>query len=178
MKQILILLLWLPLFVACKKNELNALPPATQVGANTFGCLVNGKAWVPSGKGLFSDKPLEGGYEDTPRLRNCVWIQVTNKDGTRLDIFLREVNSIGEYTLKEDISAIYPTSINPSNYAYYYDGTGGFITTATHTGKVAITKADTVGKTVSGTFEFTGYNPKTRQTVSVTQGRFDVNHLK
>ena len=100
MKAILMILLWLPMLAACKKNELNALPPATQVGANTFGCLVDGKAWVPSGKGLFSDKPLEGGYEDTPRLRNCVWIQVTNKDGTRLDIFLREVNSIGEYTLK------------------------------------------------------------------------------
>ena len=178
MKQILILLLWLPLAVGCKKNELNALPPATQTGANTFGCLVNGKAWVPGGKKLFNDKPLEGAYIDTPFQQDCLWIQAVNKDGTGFNIFLKKVISIGEYPLDINIVAVYPTSINPSNYAYYYDGTGGFITTATHTGKVAITKADTVGKTVSGTFEFTGYNPKTRQTVSVTQGRFDVNHLK
>ena len=39
------------IFTACKKvkeppTELSKLPPATQTGANTFGCLVNGKAWV------------------------------------------------------------------------------------------------------------------------------------
>lgn len=28
------------------KTELEKLPPATQEGKNTFGCLVNGKAWV------------------------------------------------------------------------------------------------------------------------------------
>lgn len=36
----------------CKKNklsELDKLPPATQTGANTFGCLVNGKAYLPGG---------------------------------------------------------------------------------------------------------------------------------
>ena len=39
----------------CKKettleNELAKLPPATQTGANTFGCLLNGKAWVAQNK--------------------------------------------------------------------------------------------------------------------------------
>jgi len=28
---------------------LEQLPPATQTGANTFGCLLNGEAWTPSG---------------------------------------------------------------------------------------------------------------------------------
>ncbi len=28
------------------KTELEKLPPATQQGKSTFGCLVNGKAWV------------------------------------------------------------------------------------------------------------------------------------
>ncbi len=39
------------IFASCKKestpqDELSKLPPATQTGANTFSCLVNGKAWV------------------------------------------------------------------------------------------------------------------------------------
>ncbi|HZF64949.1 MAG TPA: hypothetical protein VEZ55_10700 [Chitinophagaceae bacterium] len=39
------------LFIGCKKEEetnpeLLKLPPATQTGANTCGCLINGKAWV------------------------------------------------------------------------------------------------------------------------------------
>ena len=38
-------------FAQCKKTkieptELSKLPAATQIGANTFGCLVNGKAWI------------------------------------------------------------------------------------------------------------------------------------
>ena len=35
----------------CKKNDptpLAQLPPATQTGANTFGCLVNGQVWLPN----------------------------------------------------------------------------------------------------------------------------------
>ena len=31
------------------KTELEKLPPATQEGKDTFGCLVNGKAWVTQG---------------------------------------------------------------------------------------------------------------------------------
>ncbi|MEO7801559.1 MAG: hypothetical protein ABIR81_06155 [Ginsengibacter sp.] len=38
---------------SCKKNNTptdeDQLPPATQTGANTFGCLINGKVWLPKG---------------------------------------------------------------------------------------------------------------------------------
>ncbi len=38
----------------CKKDSTNTtdvpgLPPATQIGANTFGFLLNGQPWVPKG---------------------------------------------------------------------------------------------------------------------------------
>jgi hypothetical protein len=39
----------------CKKNNnsnnspIDQLPPATQIGANTFGCLINGQAFTPGG---------------------------------------------------------------------------------------------------------------------------------
>ena len=34
---------------SCKKDNISKLPPPTQTGENTFGCLVNGKAFVPKG---------------------------------------------------------------------------------------------------------------------------------
>lgn len=44
------------LTISCTKDNnlsdtdnIPGLPPVTQIGANTFGCLVNGKPWVPSG---------------------------------------------------------------------------------------------------------------------------------
>ena len=47
---------YLPLLAAllglsqCTKDDPEAgLPSATQTGANTFGCLVNGQVWTPKG---------------------------------------------------------------------------------------------------------------------------------
>ena len=57
----------------CKKNDPNPvdqLPPATQTGANTFGCLVNGQPWLPQGYNDTSnysisyDSGLNGGVFD------------------------------------------------------------------------------------------------------------------
>ena len=42
-------------FSQCKKkstNPIDELPPETQTGANTFGCLVDGKAFKPAGNGF------------------------------------------------------------------------------------------------------------------------------
>ncbi|MEO6837649.1 MAG: hypothetical protein ABI185_04635 [Ginsengibacter sp.] len=40
----------------CKKdkpiNPVDQLPPATQSGANTFGCLIDGKVFLPKGPSL------------------------------------------------------------------------------------------------------------------------------
>ena len=49
----LIIFLSLAFTMCCKKTdsldaELAKLPPITQTGANTFGCLVNGKAVTPN----------------------------------------------------------------------------------------------------------------------------------
>ncbi|MFD1553252.1 hypothetical protein DNU06_17485 [Putridiphycobacter roseus] len=56
-----------------KPNEpltpLEQLPEATQTGANTFGCLVDGEVYIP--KGNFSYKAIEKQryYEDNGTLR-------------------------------------------------------------------------------------------------------------
>jgi hypothetical protein len=34
---------------SCKKNNGSSLPPATQTGAHTFGCLINGQVFTPGG---------------------------------------------------------------------------------------------------------------------------------
>ena len=60
----LLLLALCSIFASCKKDKITnsqlaeseKLPPITQTGANTFGCLVNGIAWLPNGT-----KPQSGG---------------------------------------------------------------------------------------------------------------------
>lgn len=50
----------------CKKtvDELSKLPPITQEGKNTFGCLVNGKAWTPENGELIIATPSVRFYYD------------------------------------------------------------------------------------------------------------------
>ncbi|SFF55548.1 hypothetical protein [Thermoflexibacter ruber] len=45
-KMFLLLSILLTLY-GCEKKDLTELPPATQEGKNTFGCLINGKLFVP-----------------------------------------------------------------------------------------------------------------------------------
>ena len=53
-------------FEGCKKhtnsgNPIDQLPPETQTGANTFGCLINGEVFLPKGR-LLSDSILKCAY--------------------------------------------------------------------------------------------------------------------
>jgi hypothetical protein len=47
--KISVIFLFMSLIVAgsCEKDEEPQLPPITQTGAGTFGCLVNGDIWLP-----------------------------------------------------------------------------------------------------------------------------------
>jgi hypothetical protein len=56
MKTKILLFIALTLVLGCcsdddskSASEIDKLPPATQTGANTAGCLVNGKAFLPKG---------------------------------------------------------------------------------------------------------------------------------
>ena len=181
MRVTLLLMLSIFLFSSCKKNEMDALPPATHVGNNTFGCLINGVAWVPNGSGGFSpDKAVDGGFQgnyNDPNQRWNVWITTARNDGSYMDIYLHNVYKPGEYLLHFD-TAVRPTILFPQNYIYYYDRNSNYITSSQYTGKVTITEADTLSPgIISGTFEFTGYDAASKKTISVTNGRFDT-HIK
>jgi len=178
MKYSLIIIFCLFLF-NCKKKEIDALPPITQNGANTFGCLVNGSAWVStgkpsslSGKGM---KTIEGGYQydfksDTIRRNVVLW--ATRNDGTTLIIFIRKVYKPGIYSFTQS-NGTWPSSSVPLSYASFSDKSGLYITDVYHKGTLVITKADTINDTIAGTFAFEGYNYDTKQTISITNGRFD-----
>ena len=160
---------------SCKK-EVSELPPATQTGANTFGCKLNGDFWVPAGFGIMPTAPiLEARFVGTD-----VYINARNFSSSptesEFEIFIKDLAGNGNYIL----SAIpaYPTNLE-SSYAYYvhrrFNPDNEWITTSPYTGTVTITKVDTINHFVSGTFQFQAINTyNTPQPLSVTEGRFDV----
>ncbi|MDJ1497667.1 DUF6252 family protein, partial [Cytophagaceae bacterium DM2B3-1] len=69
-------------------------------------------------------------------------------------------------------------TLNPLNYAAYFPGNGkAYVTTPEYQGTVTITRADTVNYIISGRFEFTVYDPESKHTIHITDGRFDINSV-
>jgi len=136
------------------KTELEKLPPATQEGKDTFGCLVNGKAWVPK-------SPLDAGpdfWRD--------WIYITanlhvggQKQQIWFDIFDPE-QGLKTYELSAELERRV-TFYNRATSCDY----------KTISGKLTVTSLN--AKSFSGTFEFTAISSICKDTLRVTHGRFD-----
>jgi hypothetical protein len=145
------------------------LPPITQEGKNTFGCLVNGKVWLPKGNNetsnldLSYDPLFNKGTFDLRTYRypdDSNWNQYFN-------LFSDSISSVGNYPL-----------LKKSNQALYYSDSKGcnFSTTdksVTWEGQLIISKFDLSRQIIAGTFEFKIYKPDC-DTIKVTQGRFDL----
>ena len=186
MKKLLLLFAVLAFFVSCNKDddptpepqisEIDKLPPATQTGVNKVGCLVNGKAFLPSGTrpGSGNPNPYCAYYHDNFVLSFSI---VKSENNTSMlgsetiaiyskDVVLEEGNT---YILKKgntNHSAIYThynNIVNPDSYE----------TNENYTGELHITKLDKTNNIISGTFWFNAVNEQGKK-VEVREGRFDM----
>ncbi len=164
----------------CKKDTPEAsLPAATQVGANTGGCLINGQPFVATGWGgsLLSNPipALSGGfYEDS--LYYLTLAGVTSRGNTHVYLFFRNQIS-GTYLFNQKTSILdraglrYTLSYGACDFA---DGNELYITDAQHIGQIILAQANTKNGISAGTFEFTAVsqlNPT--KIITITDGRFD-----
>lgn len=174
---------FLILFSSCKKS----LPEATQTGANTFGCFVNGKRWIPNGShGLFVSIPALWGGLERDRQGQFYFALSARKDPSVMskedesydDIYLEASAPLhlGEY--------IYNSNCNNCSWYCLYDrlrikvaGIYGdcYSTDSNHVGKINFTRIDTTLGIVSGTFEFRATS-SSNKIISVTNGRFDIQN--
>lgn len=167
---------------SCKKDAPDAgLPPATQVGANTAGCLINGQTFVPKAYGgspLSSPIPaLEGGFYFDSLYYLSLNGQL-NGQGISVTLFLRRPKS-GVFLLNRN-TQFYPqgVSLYVLNHATYrISGAAGgetYVTNARHTGRVEFTKADKPSGLSAGTFSFSAVSNKdSTKTITIENGRFD-----
>ncbi|MBI5858029.1 MAG: hypothetical protein HZB42_10340 [Sphingobacteriales bacterium] len=173
MKNILSLAVLALFFVSCKKN-VDELPPATQTGANTFGAKVNGNFWVPQGFGSFpANDILEArmsGHDITINARNFS----SSPNETEFQLTIYDVTAPGTYQFNTDVT--HPNGA--ASYGYYvkrnFTPQNEWLTSATYTGRVIITRIDDVNRIVSGTFEFDAGSIYNADVLHVTEGRFDL----
>ena len=154
-------------------NPTAGLPPATQVGAYTFGCMLNGQPWLPVGRqSLMGAGNPSANYDPTYKGGNLgvgatVYDKGYSKDA--ISFTLANINKVGEYNLKNsDLLFIYHGITSES---YYSD------TDIASNCKLVIIKLDLTNKIVAGTFSFTLEKKDTGKKVTVTDGRFDMKFL-
>ena len=173
MKNILALAVLALLFSSCKKN-VDALPAATQTGANTFGAKVDGKLWVPQGFGAFpANDILEArmsGHDIVINARNFS----SSPNETEFQLTIYNVTAPGTYLFNTNVT--HPNGA--ASYGYYVKRNitpqNEWLTSSIYTGQVNITRIDDVNMIVSGTFEFNAGSIYNSEVLHVTEGRFDV----
>ncbi len=166
---------------ACKKpqvepeNDSIELPPKTQEGKHTFGCRIDGEVFVA---GLDNANPLGAipiavvYNPDSKYLAVGGKRKLDNGSIERVSVKIYASEGVGLYEM-------YFTSEGYIGYNgigssipcdYYHD--------LENKGSVTVTHLDTIKNTVSGTFAMELINPdcSEKQTMSITDGRFDVRY--
>jgi len=162
------------LSASCKKekskNPIDDLPPATQTGANTFGCLVNGKAFLPKGSGLGGPILLTQYVYDNGIY--TLYISAFNKINNNHKTISIEIKNI--VLSNNTINILNNDSIKRGEY-YTINSSliDSYKTNSTNTGKLIVTYWDYNKGIISGTFSFDAVNA-TGEKVEIREGRFDV----
>jgi hypothetical protein len=167
----------------CKKhkplNPVDQLPPETQTGANTFGCLINGQAFLPKGPSL--DPILQCAYQ---------YLNTNYSKGFYFQLSAghkyspTDVSGIGVYTNSLPISeGSYNLGDNQKGSAYalylrYTQNESINLYTKTNLpGELTITKFDEINQIVCGKFWFNVIKGP-GDTIKITDGRFDMQFTK
>lgn len=142
------------------------LPNATQTGANTFACLINGQKFIayydPSygtGTKIKGDTLGIGGQRKTGGYYEYMGFQIV---GNLIKNSNHNIDRVGTYGILRTDSTCLGVSFNETD-SYALSGT------------IQLTKFDTIGKIVSGNFNLVFPIPNC-DTLHITDGRFDYHY--
>jgi hypothetical protein len=169
------------LSISCKKNNNTAtdpnnipgLPPATQSGANTFGCLVNGVPWVPQGNDGTPNLSIDydpGFNNGTFEIYAKNFLNASSATTLRISI----IDSLN-FVIAPKTTLVTKNSIAVLQYGKLNNciiTSRNSDTTITSSGNIKILIHDKQKRIIAGTFE--GYLSKTGcDTLTISKGRFD-----
>ena len=163
------------LTVSCKKKESSnpkdELPPITHTGANTFGCLVDGKLFKPKKKIGSTSVVLQCNYQYFKEQHHFL-LGASNRyeeKGMGFGMIGTSINrdTIFNYSFAGSgkMSAGYGPSIG---FFFQYQ------TYENSPGEFRIEYFDSLKQIISGTFWFDAVDTATGKVVQVRDGRFDV----
>ena len=193
MKKFFLILLTTFSLICCNKDEdktpIEQLPPATTTGANTAGCIINGKIIIPkNGTPDFIGTPyglrLSVGINFWPNKNDYWQLEIANKNDSNTGGIILWVKNMftgnGDYIVGQSNGEL--NSDGPNNnqiiVGIKVNGVNKTYWSSTNSGIIKITRSDlATGISIySGTFSCTLYNKDNpSETIQVTDGRFDIN---
>jgi len=178
-----ILILSFILLQACSTNDdgfTPTLPPITQIGANTFGCFIDGKLLTPR-DGAFGDLGPSKGmrFFGSFQPRDYREIRVNDfKSGTgSITIHIESLNNTGDYIINEsNCHNGIDSPITTNVFCRIFDSNENIFKTYcsfTNSGIIIITKLE--DGITSGTFSVKVRNINdSSDEIEITDGRFDI----
>ncbi len=176
MKKIITILLLSAVLACCNKDDnptlpqtpVSQLPPATQTGANTVGCLLDGEVFKP---------------DNLPNSTNCFYQYVNSKyyftiAFTRKDknnnLLGIDVGTNEKEIIQDETYQLVEYLPNNASATYIFNLTQNF-TDNIHKGQLKITKLDKINFIVSGTFWFDVMD-SSGVIHQIREGRFDMRY--
>lgn len=164
-------------------NPIGQLPPATQTGANTIGCLVDGEALLPKGNPLAG--PVKSAFYQLIDGECFFGLSLNNRRGE-----VKKSIRIGVLRVKLSENQMFILDNNFGDDGDYSGGGGeygistsvlegaiGYVTTSIVTGELTITHLDESKQIISGTFWFDAIN-NDGEIIEIREGRFDMPYSR
>ena len=148
--------------LSCKKYYFfnnDTLPAETQIGAQTIGCMIDNKVWIPKSNNLTPARHLSF-------LNQQLYISA-NKANEYIHIDVINIVAEGKYNL----------STANTNTEYIISNADYKIIPTTYkciSGSLEVTKIDRTKSFISGRFSFVAEEQNTKKIVNITDGRFDL----
>lgn len=167
-------------FSNCKKNKpataSEQLPPETQSGANTFGCLIDGQVFLPKGDPFGG--PIKRAQYQFVNGKQGFSVSAKNSGSNLVKSVGFQGDSIFINNGTFDLTTSNTSGVLFGSYVEFQSGNiNEFTTTIINRGQLVIKKFDTINQIVSGTFWFDANNIN-GQVVQVREGRFDMPYVR
>jgi hypothetical protein len=190
-----IYILVLSFLTACSNNNdandsQDSLPSITQIGANTAGCIINGKILIPkNGNQAIGGPPIYGMNVNAginfsePIIGDDYWqLEIANKkdpNSAGIVLWIKDMQQgIGNYPVNQSNGELYIDGPNNNQIIAGIEENGVQKTywSSNNSGTITITRFDYLNGIRSGIFNVTLYNKDNpTEIIQVTDGRFDIN---
>ena len=158
----------LSLASSCKKEKMpDALPPITTEGKGTFGCKINGEIWIPKTQDEFlgNNFDLYANYDDASHVIDIFASKRYGEFNEGFAVYIWRPTMTGlQDTARIGIDF---QNINQSIEMYRNNNSSKLT-------KLELIRFDMPNRIASGTFEAILIKQSNKDTLRITEGRFDV----